>query len=92
MAARKKYQSKAAKEMAEKIVEDGKKEAEKAKRESVLEAKQEIFALRKEFDNDMRERRQVSLSILKDKVSQREDTLNRRAIHLDKREETLSTT
>ncbi len=74
---------------AEKIVEDGKKEAEKAKRESVLEAKQEIFALRKEFDNDMRERRQVVLN-LENKVSQREDTLNRRALHLDKREETLA--
>ncbi len=74
---------------AEKIVEDGKKEAEKAKRESVLEAKQEIFALRKDFDNDVRERRQVVLN-LENKVSQREDTLNRRALHLDKREETLA--
>ena len=79
----------ATKELVEKIVEDGKKEAEKAKRESVLEAKQEIFALRKDFDNDMRERRQVVLN-LENKVSQREDTLNRRAIHLDKREETLA--
>lgn len=74
---------------AEKIVEDGKREAEKAKRESVLEAKQEIFALRKEFDNDVRERRQVVLN-LENKVSQREDTLNRRAVYLDKREETLA--
>ena len=74
---------------AEKIVEDGKKEAEKAKRESVLEAKQEIFALRKEFDNDVRDRRQVVLN-LENKVSQREDTLNRRSLHLDKREETLA--
>ena len=74
---------------AEKIVEDGKKEAEKAKRESVLEAKQEIYQLRKEFENDMRERRQVVVT-LENKVSQREDTLNRRAVHLDKREETLS--
>ncbi len=80
---------KAAKDLVEKIVEDGKKEAEKAKRESVLEAKQEIFALRKDFDNDMRERRQVVLN-LENKVSQREDTLNRRAVHLDKREETLA--
>ncbi len=39
----------ASKELAEKIVEDGKKEAEKAKRESVLEAKQEIFVLRKDL-------------------------------------------
>ena len=79
----------ASKELAEKIVEDGKKEAEKAKRESVLEAKQEIFVLRKDFDSDMRERRQVVLT-LENKVSQREDTLNRRAVHLDKREETLA--
>jgi len=76
-------------DLTEKIVEDGKKEAEKAKRESVLEAKQEIFALRKEFDNDVRERRQVVVA-LESKVSQREDTLNRRALHLDKREETLA--
>jgi ribonucrease Y len=79
---------KASRELAEKIVEDSKKEAEKSKRESVLEAKQEIFALRKEFDNDLRERRQVVVN-LENKVSQREDTLNRRALHLDKREETL---
>ncbi len=74
--------------LAEKIVEDGKKEAEKAKRESVLEAKQEIFALRKEFDTDIRERRQVVLN-LENKVAQREDALNRRSINLDKREEVL---
>jgi ribonuclease Y len=80
---------KASRALAEKIVEEGKKEAEKAKRESVLEAKQDIFALRKEFDNDMRERRQVVVT-LENKVSQREDTLNRRALHLDKREETLA--
>ncbi len=80
---------KKARQQAEKIVEDGKKEAEKAKRESVLEAKQEIFALRKEYENDMRERRQVVVT-LENKVTQREETLNRRAVHLDKREETLS--
>src|SRR3989339_69473 len=73
---------------AEKIVEDGKKEAEKAKRESVLEAKQEIFALRKEFDNDVRERRQVVLN-LENKVSQREDTLALREEKLEEKRETL---
>lgn len=72
----------------QKIVEDEKKEAEKAKRESVLEAKQEIFALRKDFDRDVRERRQIVLT-LENKTTQREDMLNRRAVHLDKREETL---
>ncbi len=75
--------------LADKIVEDGKKEAEKHKRESVLEAKQEIFALRKEFENDMRERRQIVVN-LENKVSQRDEALNRRAVHLDRREETLA--
>jgi ribonucrease Y len=80
---------KASRALAEKIVEDGKKEAEKSKRESVLEAKQEIFAARKELENDMRERRQVVIT-LENKVAQREDSLNRRSINLDKREEVLS--
>jgi ribonuclease Y len=77
------------KAIAEKIVEDGKKEAEKLKRENVLEAKQEIFAQRKDFENDMRERRQVVLT-LENKVTQREENLNNRAIHLDRREQSLS--
>lgn len=72
-------------EAAERIVEDGKKEAEKTKRELVFEAKQEILTLRKEFDNDMRERRQVVLN-LEEKVSQREIALNNRSQYLDKRE------
>ena len=63
---------KTSREMAQKIVEDGKKEVEKAKRESVLEAKQDIFALRKDFDRDMRDRRQVVIT-LENKISQRED-------------------
>ncbi len=75
--------------LAEKIVEDGKKEAEKIKRENVLEAKQEIFTLKKDFENDMRERRQVVLN-LENKVTQREENLNNRSINLDRREQSLS--
>lgn len=75
-------------EEASRIIEDGKKEAERTKREHVFEAKQEILALRKEFDNDVRERRQVVLN-LEEKVSQREITLNNRSQYLDKREEGL---
>ncbi|MFA6800503.1 MAG: ribonuclease Y [Acholeplasmataceae bacterium] len=74
--------------LAKKIVEDGKKEAEKLKRENVLEAKQEIFALKKDFENDMRERRQVVIT-LENKVTQREEILNNRAINLDRREQSL---
>ncbi|WP_051614445.1 ribonuclease Y [Acholeplasma equifetale] len=79
---------KASREEAARIIEDGKKEAEKIKREQVFEAKQEILALRKEFDNDVRERRQVVLT-LEEKVTQRENALNNRSQYLDKREESL---
>ncbi len=78
-----------AKKMAEKIVEDGKKEAEKSKRESVLEAKQEIFNLKKDFDTDVRERRQIVLN-LENKVAQREENLNNRSVNLDRREQSLT--
>ena len=79
----------ASKKLAEQIVEDGKKEASKYKKESIIEAKQELFSLRKEFDNDMKERRQVVIQ-LENKVSQREEALNNRSVYLDKREESIS--
>ena len=79
---------KKSREEAAKIIEDGKKEAEKTKRELVLEAKQEIYALRKEVDNDLRERRQIVIN-LEEKVTQREIALNNRSQYIDKREETL---
>src|SRR5690606_3063668 len=71
------------------IIGDGKKEAEEKKREVVFEAKQENLGLRKDFDNDMRERRQVVIN-LEEKVSQRENSLNNRSQLLDKREENLN--
>ena len=76
------------KAQAEKIVEDSRKEAEKNKRESVLEAKQEIYTLKKEADADIRERRQVVIE-LEEKANQREVALNARASNLDKREDNL---
>ena len=72
-----------------KIVEDGKKDAEKIKRESIFEAKQEILGLRKEAEADIKERRSVVVQ-LEDKVTQREVLLNNRSSNLDKREESLN--
>ncbi|MFA7417441.1 MAG: ribonuclease Y [Acholeplasma sp.] len=74
-----------AKEVAERIVEDGKKEADRTKREMVFEAKQEILTLRKEFDEDIKDRRQIVIN-LEEKASQRENALNQRSQYLDKRE------
>ena len=78
----------ASREKSQQIIEDGKKEAEKTKRQMILEAKQEVFETKKEFENDMRERRQVIVN-LEDKATQREESLNKRTGFLDKREEAL---
>ncbi len=75
-------------EQAKKIVEEGQKEAEKLKKEAILEARQNIFDLKREFERDMKERKQVVLD-LESKISQRDEMLNRRAANLDKREEFL---
>jgi len=71
------------------IVENGKKEAEKIKKDQILEAKQEIFNLKKDADSDIKERRAVVVN-LEEKATKREDSLNNRALYLDKREETLN--
>ena len=65
------------------------KEAEKVKREHILEAKQEIQQLRQEFDSDIRERRSVIVS-LEQKLTERELALNNRFEYLNRREETLN--
>ena len=51
------------KEEAENIIEEGKKEAENAKKEAILEARQEIFNQRKDFERDVKERRQVVVDL-----------------------------
>ena len=74
-------------EMVSKMIEDGQKEAEN-KRESVLEAKQEIFTLKKSLKT-------ICVSVVKvvsleEKVDQRERALDRRISNIDRREELLA--
>lgn len=78
------------KEQAENIIEEGKKEAENYKKEAILEARQEIFNQRKDFEKDVKERRQVVID-LETKISKREEMLNNRSANLDRREEHLAT-
>lgn len=73
---------------AEQIVEEGKKEAANSLKTAIIEAKQEIFTLKKEFEDDVKDRRRV-VTTLENKVEQREEQLNRRSLNLDKREELL---
>ncbi|MGM9969102.1 MAG: ribonuclease Y [Anaeroplasma sp.] len=80
----------ATKQEAERIIADAEAEAQKKKKESIIEAKQEIADLRQEADHDIKERKNVVVE-LENKLNQREDTLDRRSSNLDRREEMLNT-
>ena len=80
----------AAKQEAEKIIADAEADAEKKKKESIIEAKKEIAELKQEADHDIKERKNVVVE-LENKLNQREDTLDRRSSNLDRREEMLNT-
>lgn len=75
---------------AEKIIAMAETEAEKKKRDAIVEGKQEIADLKSEADRDIKERR-IAVVDLENKLNQREETLDRRAINLDRREEMLNT-
>ena len=77
------------KKQAENIITMAEADAEKKKKELILEAKQEIVDLKNEADRDIKERKSVVLE-LEHKLNQREDTLDRRSSNLDRREEMLN--
>lgn len=79
----------AAKQQTEKLILEAKAEAEKIKKESIYETKQEIFTLKQESDKDIKERKAIVVE-LENKLNQREDSLDRRSSNLDRREELLS--
>ncbi|QMS85641.1 ribonuclease Y [Candidatus Xianfuyuplasma coldseepsis] len=67
------------------LIEDARKEAEKNKKQTLLETKQEIHNLRMDFDKQIKERKKEA-DALDDKLLQREQSLDRRSSNLDKRE------
>ena len=66
---------------ANKLIEDAKKEADKQKRDSLLELKEESFRLKQQTDAEIKEK--------KAELKQNEDRLISRENNLDKREEML---
>lgn len=66
---------------ANKIIEDAKKEADKHKRDALLELKEESYKLKQQTDIEIKEK--------KKEILQSEDRLLQRENNLDKREETL---
>ena len=74
-----------AKDAAQAILEDGKREAEALKKEALLEAKDEIHKLRTETERELRERRS-ELQKQENRLLQKEENLDRKDETLDKRE------
>lgn len=77
-----------AKNSAEQIIEDAKREAEALKKEALLEAKDENHKLRTETESEIRERR-LELQKQENRLLQREENLDRKDDALNKREASL---
>ncbi|HBI56846.1 MAG TPA: ribonuclease Y [Firmicutes bacterium] len=77
-----------AEEAAKKLIADAIKEADSKKRETILEAKEDIHRLRTELDNEIKERRQEQQRVDK-RLNQKEETLDRKLETVEKKDETL---
>ena len=71
------------------IIEKAKKEAEKIKRDSILELKEEQYNLKQEVDKEIKERKS-EIRELEERLQQRENSIDRRDQILQDRENLLS--
>ncbi|MFG6118322.1 MULTISPECIES: ribonuclease Y [Thalassobacillus] len=77
-----------AEELAKQIVDEGRRNAEAAKKEALLEAKDENHRLRQDAEDEIRERR-MELQKTENRLMQKEENLDRKSETQDKRELTL---
>ena len=73
---------------ADKLIRDAKKEAEKAKRDGILELKEESFKLKKQTDEEIKEKKK-ELNELNQRIDNREKSLDKRDELLTEREKNL---
>jgi len=71
------------------IIEKAKKEADKIKRDSLLELKEEQYKLKQETDNQIKERK-LEIKDLEERLQQRENSIDKRDEILQTRENLLS--
>ena len=71
------------------IIEKAKKEAEKYKRDSILELKEEQLRVKQEFEKEMKEKREEAKDF-EDRMQQRENSIDKRDQMLQNRENLLS--
>lgn len=76
-----------AKSTAAQIVEDALKEGETIKKEKIVEAKDEIYASKRDFDKEVKDRRS-ELSLMEKRLIQREEQADKKQETIDKRDET----
>ncbi len=79
----------AAKDAANIIINDAKKEAESRKREALVEAREEIHRMNTEAERENKERRN-EITRLERRVIQKEETLDKKLDTLEKKEENLA--
>lgn len=73
---------------ADKLIENAKKEAEKIKRDNVLEIKEETYKLKQEAENEIKEKKK-EITELNELIQSREKSLNKRDEMIQEREKTL---
>ena len=71
------------------IIEQAKKDADKAKRDSLLEVKEEIHKLKLDTDKEIKERKQ-EIKESEDRILQRESNIDRRDVLLQNREDAVN--
>lgn len=76
-------------ENADRMIKEAEKHAETLKREALIEAKDQAFSLKQEIDLEVKERRK-EIAALENRLTQREETLDRRIETIEKREHQLS--
>jgi len=76
-------------ENADRMIKEAEKHAETLKREALIEAKDQAFNLKQETDLEVKERRR-EIAALENRLTQREETLDRRIETVEKREHQLS--
>lgn len=74
-----------------KLVEDAGKKAEAIKKETILEAKEEILKLRTEFERESKDRRAEQQRV-ENRLRQREEVLDKKVDSVDQKEEQLTRT
>ncbi len=71
------------------IIEKAKKEADKLKRDTILEIKEEQYKLKQDFEKELKERK-LEVKDIEDRLQQRENSIDRRDQLLQDRENLLS--